>query len=101
MRPARSCGLAGERFAGLEQRLQAAHDVRPAALHLRCRLRAEALVDSGELAVAPVLRLDLPRHAPGLLGRELRVVEELPRHGEPPRRIRLEHLALYDQLLAV
>src|SRR5207302_9205589 len=83
---------AGERRAGLEQRLQAAEDERPAAGDVLRGLRRflEAVVrDSDERESAFVL--DLPRDAACRLRCRLGVVERAPLVDEAVRRLVLAH----------
>src|ERR1700741_3015277 len=86
---------AGQRFAGLEQRLQAAEDVHPAGAGdalggLRCAL--ELVVDDGKERGPVFLLLDLPGDAARLLGGELVGVARDPAVHELPGRILLQHL---------
>src|SRR5437588_11147364 len=90
----------GQRFAGLEERLQAAEDVHPAlARHalggLGCVL--ELVVHHGEETHPAAALVDFPGYATRLFGRELRVVARDPRVDEPARRVRLEHIALHGE----
>src|SRR5215471_3829624 len=92
--PVSDRGSAGERLPRLEQRLQAAEDVHPAAGDALRRLRRalELVVDDRQLRDPAVLRLDLPRHPAGLLGGHVGVVGRDEAVDELPRGIGLEHL---------
>src|SRR5581483_7556746 len=84
--------LGDERLPGLEQRLQAAEHEHPASGDALRRLRRafELVVHDGELRVAAVLRLDLPRDAAVLLDGGLRVVERAPSVDEAVRWVDLD-----------
>src|SRR2546425_9546607 len=97
--------LRGERLAGLEQRLHAAEDDHPPHVAgnrgRRLRRTLELVVDDRQLREASVLRLDLPRHAAGLLRPQLVVPERAPRMAQTSWRIGFEDFSVHEELLAV
>src|SRR5262245_19781737 len=92
-----------ERLARLEQRLQAAEHVAPAAGDTcrGLRRRLELVVDDRELRHAALLRLDLPGDPARLLVCAVLVEERAPAVRQPAQPIGLQDLAFHPELLAL
>src|SRR5438128_2420955 len=88
--------LVFERLSGLEQRLQAAEDIAPAAGDVSRGLRRglELVVDHRQLRDVLARNLDLPGDAAERLRGGFGVVQGPPGRHELPRTIGFEHLAL-------